>query len=276
VKERLVQANGVELGVQTFGSPADPTLLLIHGACASMLWWPEELCRLLADRGLHVVRFDSRDTGRSTHYPAGAPPYGLRDLADDAVGLLDALEIPVAHLVGRSMGGGTAIIAALDHPDRVATLTLVGTTNGDPDLPAMSPELAAAFERPPSGDPVADIVATIRAYAGPSPHFDEAATRETAAADVARTLDLAAAMTNHLVIAVDGQRRGGPADIAVPTLVVHGALDPAFPLPHGRRLADTIPGARLLVLPDTGHDVPPAHFPTFVDALVAHTARSTR
>ena len=128
------------------------------------------------------MRFDSRDTGRSTHYPAGAPPYGLRDLADDAVGLLDALGIPVAHLVGRSMGGGTAIIAALDHPDRVATLTLVGTTNGDPDLPAMSPEMAAAFERPPSGDPVADIVATIRAYAGPSPHFDEAATRETAAA----------------------------------------------------------------------------------------------
>ena len=235
-----MQANGVELGVQTFGSPADPTVLLIHGACASMLWWPEELCHLLADRGLHVVRFDSRDTGRSTHYPAGAPPYGLRDLADDAVGLLDALEIPVAHLVGRSMGGGTAIIAALDHPDRVATLTLVGTTNGDPDLPAMSPEMAAAFERPPSGDPVADIVATIRA------------------------------------MAVDGPRRGGPADIAVPTLVVHGALDPAFPLPHGRRLADTIPGARLLVLPDTGHDVPPAHFPTFVDALVAHTARSTR
>ena len=111
---------------------------------------------------------------------------------------------------------------------------------------------------------------------GPSPRFDEAATRETAAFDVARTLDLAAAMTNHLVMAVDGPRRGGPADIAVPTLVVHGALDPAFPLPHGRRLADTIPGARLLVLPDTGHDVPPAHFPTFVDALVAHTARSTR
>jgi len=276
VNTRLVQANGVELCVQTFGSPTDPTVLLIHGACASMLWWPEELCRLLADRGLHVVRFDSRDTGRSTHYPAGAPPYGLRDLADDAVGLLDALEIPVAHLVGRSMGGGTAIIAALDHPDRVATLTLVGTTNGDPDLPAMAPAMAAAFERPPSGDPVADIVALIRAYAGPSPHFDEAATRETAAADVARTLDLAAAMTNHLVMAVDGPRRGGPADIAVPTLVVHGALDPAFPLPHGRRLADTIPGARLLVLPDTGHDVPPAHYPTFVDALVAHTARSTR
>ena len=94
----------------------------------------------------------------------------------------------------------------------------------------------------------------MRAYAGPSPHFDEAATRETAAADVARTLDLAAAMTNHLVMAVDGPRRGGLADIAVPTIVVHGALDPAYPMPHGRRLADTIPGARLLVLPDTGHD----------------------
>jgi pimeloyl-ACP methyl ester carboxylesterase len=276
MNERLVHANGVDLCVQTFGSPADPAVLLVHGACASMLWWPEELCRMLAERGRHVVRFDSRDTGRSTHYPAGAPPYGLRDLADDAVGLLDALGLPTAHVVGRSMGGGTAIIAALDHPDRVATLTLVGTTNGDPDLPDMDPAMAAAFGRPPSDDPVADIVAMIRAYAGPSPLFDEDAVRAVAAADVERTLDLEAAMTNHLVMAVDGPRNGGPADVAVPTLVVHGAYDPAFPLPHGRRLADTIPGARLLVLPDTGHDVPPTHFPTFVDALVAHTARSPR
>lgn len=274
MNERLVRANGVDLCVQTFGSPADPTVLLVHGACASMLWWPDALCRLLAERGRHVVRFDSRDTGRSTHYPAGAPPYGLRDLADDAVGLLDALGIATAHVVGRSMGGGTAIVAALDHPERVATLTLVSTTNGDPDLPDMAPTMAAAFGNPPSGDPVADIVALIRAYAGTSPHFDEAAVRAVAAADVARTLDLEAAMTNHLVMAIDGPRSGGgPADVEVPTLVVHGALDPAHPLPHGRRLADTIPGARLLVLPDTGHDVPPAHYPTFVDALVDHTRR---
>ena len=163
-----MQANGVELGVQTFGSPADPTVLLIHGACASMLWWPEALCHLLAARGLHVVRFDSRDTGRSTHYPAGAPPYGLRDLADDAVGLLDALAIPEAHVVGRSMGGGTAITAALDHPERVATLTLVGTTNGDPDLPAMSPEIPAFNGRRPTiRSPTSWRL--MRAYAGPSP-----------------------------------------------------------------------------------------------------------
>jgi pimeloyl-ACP methyl ester carboxylesterase len=160
VNEKLVQANGVELCVQTFGSPADPTVLLIHGACASMLWWPEELCRLLAARGLHVVRFDSRDTGRSTHYPAGAPPYGLRDLADDAVGLLDALGSPSRT----SSGGPWAAAPRSSPPSTTPTgsrpLTLVGTTNGDPDLPAMSPALAAAFERPPSGDPVADIVAT--------------------------------------------------------------------------------------------------------------------
>jgi pimeloyl-ACP methyl ester carboxylesterase len=269
VTARLLPVGPVELCVETFGDPGDPTVLLIHGACASLLWWPHAFCTALAARGRHVVRYDSRDTGRSTHYPAGRPPYGLRDLAADAVGILDALAVPRAHLVGRSMGGGVAMTAALDHPHRVATLTLVGTTTGDDDLPPMSPTV---LDRPTSDDPVEDVVLLMRAFAGPSPFFDAEATRALAAADVARTLDLDAALTNHFAMRLDGPD-GGPADIRVPTLVVHGDVDPVHPLPHGRALAAAIPGASLLVLPGTGHDLPPQRFAAVVDALVAHTAR---
>jgi pimeloyl-ACP methyl ester carboxylesterase len=243
--QRLVQVVDVTLCVETFGSPSDPTILLIHGACASMLWWPRAFCTALAARGRHVVRYDSRDTGRSTHYPPGRPPYSLRDLADDAVGLLDALAIPDAHLVGRSMGGGVAMTAALDR----------------------------FLSRPTSDDPVDDIVLLMRAFAGSSPFFDPAAVRRLAAADVARTACLDAALTNHFVMRIDGPRAGtGPADIAVPTLVVHGDVDPVHPLLHGQALAEAIPGATLLVLPDTGHDLPPQRVGLVVDALVAHTA----
>jgi pimeloyl-ACP methyl ester carboxylesterase len=166
------------------------------------------------------------------------------------------------------MGGGVAMVAALDHPERVATLTLVGTTTGADDLPPMSP---AFLSRPTADDPVDDIVLLMRAFAGPSPFFDAVATRRLAAADVARTVCLDAALTNHFAMRIDGPRAGGPADIAVPTLVVHGDVDPVHPLPHGQALADAIPGATLLVLPHTGHDLPPQHIGLVVDALVAHT-----
>ena len=223
--ERLLSVGEVDLCVETFGSPSDPTILLIHGACASMLWWPRAFCAALAARGRHVVRYDSRDTGRSTHYPPGRPPYSLRDLADDAVGLLDALAVPAAHVVGRSMGGGVAMVAALDHPERVATLTLVGTTTGADDLP---PTSTAFLSRPTADDPVDDIVLLMRAFAGPSPYFDADATRRLA--------------------------------------------DPVRQRVHGRAPADAIPGATLLVLPHTGHDLPPQHIGLVVDALVTHTS----
>jgi pimeloyl-ACP methyl ester carboxylesterase len=128
------------------------------------------------------------------------------------------------------------------------------------------------LSRPTSDDPVDDIVLLMRAFAGSSPFFDAAAIRRLAATDVARTACLDAAMTNHFVMRIDGPRAGGPADITVPTLVVHGDVDPVHPLPHGQALAEAIPGATLLVLTDTGHDLPPQRVGLVVDALVAHTS----
>jgi pimeloyl-ACP methyl ester carboxylesterase len=275
--ERVVEANGVPLCLATVGDPADPAILLVHGACASLLWWDRDLCERLAAGGRYVIRYDNRDTGRSISYPPGRPGYTLRDLAGDAIGLLDVLGIERAHVVGRSMAGAIALILGVGHPDRVASLTFVGTTPGDDGLPPMSPDFLAATADPP--DPadrpavVRYIVALMRAYAGGSPHFDEPATRAVAEHDVARTANLAAALTNHFLIDTSGPAAGGYADLTAPALIVHGDRDPVYPLPHGRALQAAIPDAELLVLPDTGHDLPRPLHDRIVAALLRHTRR---
>ncbi|MCX6400796.1 MAG: alpha/beta hydrolase [Propionibacteriales bacterium] len=264
--ETSYDVNGVTICAQTFGSLADPAVLLIHGACASQVWWETDLCERLAAAGRFVVRYDQRDTGRSTAFPVGRPGYAMSDLAADAVGLLDALDIESAHVVGRSMSGGVALFLGLDHPERTRSVTLVTTTNG---------ELPMGFlDVPPDPDPtdaaavVEYLVAALRAYAGASPLFDEAAVRKLAAVDIARTRDVAATLGNHYAMDFDGPRNGGFADLRKPTVVVHGELDPIFPLAHGEALRDAIPGAELVVLPGAGHDVPAGVWDLFIDAVM--------
>jgi pimeloyl-ACP methyl ester carboxylesterase len=266
-----MRANGVELCVETFGDPAAPAVLLIHGACASMLWWETELCAAIAAAGRFVIRYDNRDTGLSVSYPPGEPGYALSDLVLDAVGILDALGVDRAHVVGRSMSGAIALALGVDHADRVLSLTFVATTTGDSALPPMTQAfLEASAQEAPSD--VETIVSVLRAYAGTSPFFDESTVRALAVQDVARTVNVASAMTNHFRIEFDAPRGGGFGDISVPALVVHGSLDPVYPLPHGEALRDAIPGASLLVLDSVGHDLPRPVWPVFVAALVEHTA----
>jgi pimeloyl-ACP methyl ester carboxylesterase len=275
--EHIIQSNGVGLCVETFGDPADPAILLIHGASASMLWWEEELCEQIAEAGRYVIRFDNRDTGRSVSYPPGQPEYSLADMADDAVGILDSLDIERAHLVGRSMAGGIVTIAALHHPDRVASLTLISTTSGGADLPPVSEEVSTygGSGGPDPDDTVAVvefIVGLTRVYSGGSPYYDENAMRSLVEHDVARTSNVASCLTNHFVIDVGNPTGRGLDEIDTPTLVVHGELDPVFPLGHGQALQQQIPGAELLVLEKTGHDLPPPLWDVFVPKLVQHTS----
>ena len=274
--ERIIEANGVELCIETFGDPADPAILLIHGACASMLWWEEDLCEQIAAGNRFVIRYDNRDTGRSINYPPGQPGYSLSDMTKDAIGILDVLGIERAHLVGRSMAGAIAFSAGVDHADRVASLTFVTTTPGDDDLPPMSDEfLAYTSNNPDPSDAeavVEFVVGLMKAYSGGSPYFDPDGMRAIAERDVARTKNTATALTNHFLIDFDGPTVGGFGDIAAPTRVVHGELDPVFPLPHGEALRDAIPGAQLLVLENAGHEVPRPLWNVFVPALVRHTA----
>jgi pimeloyl-ACP methyl ester carboxylesterase len=278
MSETMLTANGVPLCVETFGDPADPAVLLIHGAQSSMLWWEDELCSLLAGKGRYVIRFDNRDTGRSVSYPPGEPPYAMSDLARDAVGILDALGVGRAHVVARSMSGGTALHLGLDHADRVASLTFVTTTSGDDDLPGMEEEFISGAEPPPLDDTdalVDYIVEEMRACAGRSAFFDESATRAIAEQDVARTINMASALGNHFEMRFDAPTKGGFADLRVPALVVQGEVDPFFPIAHGEALAAAITGAELLVMEGVGHDVPRPAWPVFVDTLVAHTDRAS-
>jgi pimeloyl-ACP methyl ester carboxylesterase len=271
--ERFVPTSGAELCVETFGSPANPAVLLVDGAAASMLWWEAELCERIARGGRFVIRYDNRDTGRSTSYPPGRPGYTYMDLARDALGVLDALDVERAHIVCRSMSGGIGLILGVDHPDRVLSLTFVSTSTGEDGLPPPSDELAAAPAAPDPADPAAVVdfvVASAKAYSGGSPFFDETATRALVERDVARTRDIASTLANHYAMTFDVPAHDF-GDIKAPTLVVHGDRDPAFPLPHGRALRDAIPGAKLLVLEGAGHDLPRPLWDVFVPALIRHT-----
>jgi pimeloyl-ACP methyl ester carboxylesterase len=275
-----IRANGVELCVQTLGDDAAPAILLIAGAASSMDWWDDEFVSRLADGPRFVIRYDLRDTGRSVTYPPGAPEYDGTDLVADAVGILDALRIARAHVVGISMGGGIAQQLALDHPSRVASLTLMSTSPGfGSDLPGMSAELRAYFENPPSPPDWSDreavidyIVDDVRPYAG-SRGVDERRLRSLAARIVDRARNLEATYTNHFLLEGGEPLRPRLGEIAAPTLVVHGTDDPLFPYPHAEALASEIPGARLLLLPGVGHELPPpSTWDELVPAIVEHTS----
>jgi pimeloyl-ACP methyl ester carboxylesterase len=277
--EQLLPINGVQLCVQAFGDPADPAIVLVHGMGASMLWWEDELCERLAAGGRYVVRYDHRDTGRSVSYPPGEPGYNGHDLVADAVGVLDALGIEQAHFVGVSMGSGLSMTAALDHPRRVASLTLMSTSSMEPGLPPPTDEFLDHYRElsPPDWSDrkaVIDyLVEEYRVCAGGSPHFSEQEVRALVTRDVERTTNIQSAATNHGVLPDDGEesplRRLG--DLTVPTLVVQGECDPMFPPPNGQALADRIPGARLLTLKESGH----VFFRQVWDVLVPEVLRQT-
>jgi pimeloyl-ACP methyl ester carboxylesterase len=278
--ERLVRANGVDLCLETFGQRGHPALLLIGGAASSMDWWEDGFCDRLAAGPRFVVRYDMRDTGRSTHYEPGAPPYTGADLAADALALLDSLDLSRAHLVGISMGGGIAMRLALDHADRVASLTLMSTSPGGDDLPPMSEELRASFAneapQPDWSDRAAVIdyvVASLHPFAG-SLGVDAPRMRRLAGRIFDRTASMAASMTNHWIVVGGGEPiRPRLGEVKVPTLVVHGTDDPLLPLAHGQALANEVRGARLVPLQGVGHEYPPeAVWDVVVRAILSQTA----
>ena len=283
--EQMIRANGVDLCVETFGGRADQPILLIGGAAASMDWWEDEFCERLASHSRFVIRYDNRDTGGSVSYPPGAPPYIGQDLADDAIGVLDALGLTSAHVVGISMGGGIGQRLAVEHADRVASLTLLSTSPGgpggpdNPDLPPMSDRLRETFAAPPSEPDWSDREAVVeyivdgeRTFAGSIP-FDEAHVRDLAERIVDRTDNIASTMTNHWMIDGGEPVRGRLGDVTAPTLVMHGTDDPLFPYGHAEALAGEIPGARLVPLPGVGHQMPPrAVWDIVVPAIVQHTS----
>jgi pimeloyl-ACP methyl ester carboxylesterase len=274
----MIEANGVELCTEPFGDPGDPSVLLVMGVGASMLWWEDGFCRLLAEGGRFVIRYDHRDTGRSVISEPGHPEYSGADLVADAVGILDAYQVAAAHVVGVSAGGGLVQLLALGFPDRVLSLVLISTspaTPGERTLPSATERFngflaSAEVDWSDQGSVIEYLVGYERVLTGGVRPFDEAAWREFVSRDVERARDIAAS-ENHSVIA-EGDVPSEPISaIAVPTLVIHGTADPMFPLAHGQALAEEIPGARLLTLEGAGHGVDRADWGTIARAILAHT-----
>lgn len=254
--------NGIQVCVETFGEPADPPLLLLSGDAGSMDWWDDEFCRRLAAGGRFVARYDHRDTGRSTCFPVGSPAYSGVDLMNDALGVLDVLGLPAAHLVGFSLGGGIAQRIAVEHPERVLSLSLLSTSAGSGDTaPAqgsatVTTRTLAEVDWSDRRTAVTQLIAEIRDRGGPftaaEPHL-----RRLAERIFDRSADLAVGRRNHRLAGYGPPVRDRLGMIAVPTVVLHGTLDRRFPAEHPRELAEAIPGARLVWLEGVGHELPP-------------------
>lgn len=283
----MLRANGVDLAYDSFGDAYAQPVLLIAGLGTQMIRWTDAFCTKFAGRGFRVVRFDNRDSGVSTVFSEAPPPdrralmagekpqipYTLSDMATDAIGLLDALGVERAHLVGRSMGGMIAQLAAVTYPERVLSLTSIMATSGNPALPPPAPDVMAVMMAP-APDPVGDEqgfldhrVAFARRIAAPNLPFDETGHRALALAELRRGWEPGATARQIAAIAVDGDRRARLAKVTAPALVIHGSADPLFPLAHGHDTANAIPGARFLPVEGMGHDLPEAFHPLVLDAI---------
>ncbi len=286
-------SDGVSIAYDTFGEPGDPPVLLVIGFGAQLIGWHDDFCAMLAGRGRYVIRYDNRDCGLSTKFndhpvdlgafiaavssgdiPAAQAmaPYSLRDMADDGVGLLTALGIERAHVVGSSMGGMIAQTMAIAHPDRVLTITSMMSSTGEPEYGRSTPAARQALLAPAPADREGYIAASenqltwsSRRYANPE------AIRELATQSYDRAYYPAGAGRQLAAMTLAGSRAEVLRTLTVPTLVIHGLDDTLIDPSGGRRTAELVPGARLLLVPDMGHDRPRELWDTIIDAIEAHT-----
>jgi pimeloyl-ACP methyl ester carboxylesterase len=288
---RFVKANGIELCYETFGAESAEPLILIMGLGAQMIHWDDEFCQLLADRGFRVIRFDNRDIGKSTRLSggerttlpaliqaqiAGMPipaPYTLLDMANDVIGLMDAFAIASAHIVGASMGGAIAQELAITYPKRVRSLTSIMATSGDPNLSPPTPEAVAVLMTPPPAtrdEYIANYARNWRVLRGPNFPLDEARDRQRAERAFDRGLNPAGVGRQLTAIFASGSRKPRLGAIKAPTLVIHGAIDPLVPPDAGQDVANTVPGAKLLMIANMGHALPIPTWPEIIAAIAAH------
>ncbi|WP_219468261.1 alpha/beta fold hydrolase [Nonomuraea rhizosphaerae] len=273
-------ANGIEIAYETFGSPGGRPLLLIMGLGAQLIHWDDELCELLAEQGHHVVRFDNRDAGLSTHLhdagvpqPGAASAYLLDDMADDTAGLMDALGWSAAHVVGASMGGMIAQTLAIRHPERVLTLTSIMSTPG-PNVAPPTAEASARLLVAPAADRegvLAQSVETWSVIGSPGFELDKERIMRVAGLAYDRGFDPPGTTRQLAAIMASGDRTERLATIGVPTLVIHGEADQLVPLVGGQATAAAIPGATLLTFPGMGHDLPRPLWPDIVEAVTKLT-----
>lgn len=291
-----VRANGLDIEYDTFGDPAATPILLIMGLGTQMIAWPRELCRALADGGYFVIRFDNRDVGLSTKLvelkaPGPVrfllnrvfgvplrPPYSLGDMAADAVGVLDALGLGAAHVVGASMGGMIAQIMAASHPGRVRTLTSLMSSSGDPDLPKAKREVMRQLSRRPKSTErealVAHLVESYRVVLSPGYPRTNEELRALVVESLERGFFPEGTVRQAAAIVSDGSRVKRLARIDAPTLVIHGKRDPLIPPECGFSTALHIQGAKLELIDGMGHDLPPALMGPLATMILDHISKN--
>lgn len=293
-----IRANKIDVEVEDSGQAlnadgsARPVVLLIMGLGMQLIAWPPEMVRALVDAGFRVVRFDNRDVGLSQHFDAlGAPnllwvglkhrlgwrikpPYSLQQMAADALGVLDALQIGKAHIVGVSMGGMIAQRLALLAPARVLSLTSIMSSSGARGLPNARPEVTRVLlSRPASSSLEAAVehsLGLFKAIGSPGYFMDEAVLRERVTEATQRSFHPQGIVRQMVAIVADSTRAAALADVAVPTLVVHGRADPLVPLACGEDTARRIPGATLAAIEGMGHDLPPGVVERLLELLIPH------
>lgn len=249
--------DGVAICYEFDGDRDDPLLLLISGLGNQMTSWPDEFCQSLLDRGFALVRYDHRDCGLSTAFAEG-DAYSLDDMASDAVAVLDALDADAAHVFGHSMGGMIAQILAIRFPDRVRTLSLLSTNSGNEAFGTPTDEVLVAMSRPPSDDPAVNLahdIANRRIWASPA-WFDEAQVTAEFEAAYARSFVSGGSLRQLTAILLASERDDALRSLMVPTLVMHGTLDPLISSTGGERIAQLVPDAELLLLEGLAHDLP--------------------
>jgi len=289
------KANNIEIEYDTFGDPSAKPLLLVMGLGSQMISWDEEFCKMFVDKGFYVIRFDNRDIGLSTKFEeAGepdilkefmalqrgktiSPPYTVEDMANDAVGLLDVLNIEKAHICGASMGGMIVQLIALNHPDRVLSLTSIMSTTGNPDLPQARPEAMQVLLRPAPTEREAYIkhyVKNWRVLYGSGFPYPEDIYHERAAAAYDRSFYPQGMKRQMLAILGAENRAPKLKTIKVPTLVIHGGDDPLVPVDGGKETAKCIPGAELVIIEGMGHSLPAPIWSQVVEAIAKNANKA--
>jgi proline iminopeptidase len=292
-----IEANGLTIEYDSLGDPVAPPIVLIMGLGMQLIAWPDGFCQGLVERGFRVIRFDNRDCGLSGKIHSGKrpnlllafasawlklpvrAPYTLDDMAADTVGLLDALGIPRAHIVGASMGGMIAQVVAAGHPQRVLSLTSIMSSSGHSKVSRAKPGAMQALLSRPSDpeDPdsvVEHLVGVFGIIGSPGYPTDQGELRQRIERGVRRSNYPAGIARQLLAIIASGDRRRLLAKITAPTLVIHGADDPLVPVAAGRDTAHHIKGAQLMVIDGMAHDLPPGLLPTLVDAIASHCERA--
>lgn len=286
---RTKVATGIEIEYESFGDPSHPAVLLVSGFTAQLLMWPEEFCRIIAEAGFRVVRFDNRDCGLSSKLDGTAVdtdgviraalleeavpavPYTLSHMAADAVGLLDALGIERAHVIGGSMGGMIVQVMSIEHPTRVASLTSIMSNSGEPEFGQPTPEAMEALVAAPPTTRDAYIEASKNWMVWQSKkHSSVEQNRIDAAASFDRSFYPEGAPRQLAAIYASGRRTDGMRSITAPTLVIHGTDDTLIAPSGGVRAAELIPNARLDMIDDMGHDLPRALWPRITGSIIEH------